>query len=179
MTHIKIDEQSKFLLIVILMSMLLFNNGLYLFVPLAILFIILYNLQEPFKPAVFSLIAIQHFVNITAAVWLANYLEKDVNYRSPSHGTAIVACSVGLIFLMAPMLYFQNKLPPQNRFSLKSYADKLSTERVMYAYIIAYFAAFSLGLVAFLFSGLTQIIYSLVKIKWILFLLFVVFVYST
>ena len=172
MTHIKIDEQSKFLLIVILIGMLLFKNGVYLFLPLTILYIILYNLQQPFKPAVFSLIVIQHFINISAAVWLANYLDKDVNYRSPSHGTAIVACSVGLIFLMSPILYFQNKIPQKNQFSLKTYVDKFSTERVMYAYIISYFAASSLGLVAFLFGGLTQIIFSLVKIKWIFFLLF-------
>ncbi len=172
MTHIKIDEQSKFLLIVILMSMLLYNNGIYLFATLAVLFIILYNLTQPFKPAVFSLIAVQHFINITAGVWLANYLEKDINYRSLSSATAIIACTIGLIFLMAPILYFQNKLPAQTRVSLKTYVDKLSSEKVMYAYIVAYFAASSLGLSAFLFSGLTQIIFSLVKIKWLLFLLF-------
>ena len=103
MTHIKIDEQSKFFLIVILMSMLLFNNGIYLFVPLAILYIILYYLQQPFMPAVFSLVAIQHFVNITAGVWLANYLEKDINYRSLSSATAIIASAIGLIFLLAPV----------------------------------------------------------------------------
>lgn len=172
MKHIKIDEQSKFLLVVILLSMLLFNNGVYLFVPLAVFFIIFYNLQQPFKPAVFSLIVAQHFVNIVAAVWLANYLEKDVNYRSPSQATAIIACSIGLVFLMAPILYFQNKLSAQTRFTLRGYVDQFSSEKVMYAYIIAYFATSSLGAVAFLFGGLTQIIFSLVKIKWILFLLF-------
>ena len=172
MKHIKIDEQSKFLLVVILLSMLLFNNGVYLFVPLAVFFIIFYNLQQPFKPAVFSLIVAQHFVNIVAAVWLANYLEKDVNYRSPSQATAIIACSIGLVFLMAPILYFQNKLPAQTRFTLRGYVDQFSSEKVMYAYIIAYFATSSLGAVAFLFGGLTQVIFSLVKIKWILFLLF-------
>jgi hypothetical protein len=172
MKHIKIDEQSKFLLIVILFSLLLFNNGFYMFLPLAVLYIILYNLQQPYKPAVFSLIAAQHFINIIAGVWLCNYLGKDINYRSPSQSTAIIACSIGLVFLMLPVLYFQNKIPAQTRFSLKTYADKFSTEKVMYAYIIAYFAASSLGSVAFLFGGFAQVIFSLVKIKWILFLLF-------
>ena len=139
------------------MSMLLFNNGIYLFVPLAILYIILYYLQQPFMPAVFSLVAIQHFVNITAGVWLANYLEKDINYRSLSSATAIIASAIGLIFLLAPVFYFQNKLPAQTRFSLKAYVDKLSSKKVMYAYIVAYFAASSLGLSAFLFSGFTKL----------------------
>ncbi|MEO6548213.1 MAG: hypothetical protein ABIN94_09445, partial [Ferruginibacter sp.] len=47
-----------------------------------------------------------------------------------------------------------------------------STQKIMYAYLVAFFTASSLGAAAFLFSGLTQIIFSLVKIKWMLFLLF-------
>ena len=154
------------------MSMLLFNNGIYLFIPLFVLYIILFNLQQPFKPAVFSLIAGYHFINIIAGVILCNYLEKDINYRSPSQSVAIIASSMGLFFLMAPVYYFQNKIPAQSRVSLKVYADKISSEKVMYAYIVSYFVASTLALSAFLFGGLTQIIVSLVKIKWMLFLLF-------
>jgi hypothetical protein len=172
MKYIKIDEQSKFLLMVLLISLLLFSNGWYMFLPALVLYILLYNLQQPNTPAVFSIITVQHFVNIIAAVWLCNYLGKDIDYNTRSRSTAIVACSIGLIFLMAPLLYFQNKIPPQTRESLRSYANKLSSQKVMYAYIIAYFAASSLGGVAFLFGGLTQIIFSLVKVKWLLFLLF-------
>jgi hypothetical protein len=172
MKHIKIDEQSKFFLVVILLSLLLFNNGLYLFLPALVLYFILYNFQQPNKPAVFSLVVVQHFFNISAAVWLANYLGRDVNYRSPSHATAIVASSIGLIFLMAPVYYFQNKIPAQTKASLRRYADRFSSEKVMYTYIISYFIASSLGGLAFLFGGLTQVIFSLVKIKWLLFLLF-------
>ena len=115
MKHIKIDEQSKFFLVVILISLLLFNNGIYMFVPTAILYIILYNLQQPLKPAVFSLVVITHFMSIIAGVWLANYLEKDINYRSPSQADAIIASSIGLIFLVAPIYYFQNKKTSQTK----------------------------------------------------------------
>jgi len=172
MKYIKIDEQSKFFLIVILLSLLLFNNGLYMFIPTAALYFILYNLQQPNRPGVFSIISLQHFVNIIAAVWLANYLGKDINYRSPSQATAIVASSIGLVFLMAPIYYFQNKIPPQTKVSLKSSIFRFSSEKVMYAYIISYFIFSTLGTMAFLFGGLTQVIFSLVKIKWLLFLLF-------
>ena len=170
--HIKIDEQSKLFLIVILLSLLLFDNGLYMFIPTAVFFLVLYNLQQPLKPAVFSLIVIQHFINIIAAALLANYLDKDINYRSPSQGTAIIASSIGLIFLMLPVYYFQKKIPAQTKAGLKFYADQFSSEKVMYAYIIAYFTFSALGGIAFLFSGLTQVIFSFVKVKWLLFLLF-------
>ncbi len=172
MKQIKIDEQSKFFFIVILISLLLFNNGVYMFLPTVVLYIVLYNLQQPLKPAVFSLVLITHFISIIAGVWLANYLEKEINYRSPSQASAIVASSIGLIFLIGPIIYFQNKVPAQTKASLKAYADQFSGERVMYAYIISYFTFSALGGVAFLFGGLTQIIISLVKVKWLLFLLF-------
>ena len=172
MKHIKIDEQSKFFLVVILLSLLLFDNGLYMFIPTAVLYFVLYNLQQPLKPAVFSLLVVQHFISIIAGVWLANYLDKDINYRSPSQATAIVASSFGLIFLMAPIYYFQKKIPVQTKLSLKEYADRFSVEKVMYAYIISYFTFSALGGLAFLFGGITQVIVSLVKIKWVLFLLF-------
>lgn len=172
MKHIKIDEQSKFFLVVILVSLLLFDNGLYMFIPAAALYFILYNLQQPNKPGVFSILTLQHFISIIATVWLANYLGKDINYRSPSQATAIVASSIGLVFLMAPIYYFQNKIPTQTKESLKSTIFLLSSTKVMYAYIISYFTFAALGGVAFLFGGLTQVIVSLVKIKWVLFLLF-------
>lgn len=172
MKHIKIDEQSKFLLIAILFSVLFFNNGIYMFLPFAALYVILYYLQQPYRPGVFSVIASYHFVNIIAGVWLCSYLGKNINYRSPSQATAIVACSVGLVFLMWPLIYIQDKIPAQTHLKLRVYAEKFSSEKVMYAYIVSYFITSSLGSAAFGFGGLTQVIFSFVKIKWILFLLF-------
>ena len=172
MKHIKIDEQSKFFLLVILLSLLLFDNGFYMAIPTAALYYILYNLQQPNKPGVFSIITLQHFLNIIAAVWLANYLGKDINYRSPSQASAVVASSFGLVFLMAPIYYFQNKIPAQTKETLRNSILRFSSQKVMYAYIISYFTFSTLGTMAFLFGGLTQVIFSLVKIKWLLFLLF-------
>ena len=170
--RIKIDEQSSFLLTVICLSLLLFNNGFYLFFPVAIIYLLLYLLQQPYKPGVFSLIAIQHFLQIAAAVWLCNYLGKDIDYNTRSRSTAIIASSIGLCCMLAPIIYYQHKIPNQSRKTLSSYVSNFSTQKVMYLYIITFFFASFLGSIAFLFGGLTQIIFSLVKIKWILFLLF-------
>lgn len=170
--RITIDQESQAFLLILLASLLLFNNGLYLLVPCAVLFYVLYNLQQPNKPGIFSVIALQHFMQIIAAVILCNYLGKDINYNTPSRSTAVVAASIGLIFLLAPVYYFQSKIPPQTISSLRQYAARLSTQKIMNLYIAAFFITNSLAAVAFLFSGLTQIIFSLVKVKWMLFLLF-------
>lgn len=172
MKAIKVDEQSSFLLVVICLSLLLFNNGFYLFFPVLIIYLVLYLLQQPYKPGVFSLIAIQHFLQIAAAVWLCNFLDKDINYNTHSRSTAIIASSVGLCFLMAPIIYYHRKMPSQSRKSLSEHVNIFSTQKVMYLYIISFFVASFLGSIAFIFGGFTQILISLVKIKWVLFLLF-------
>ncbi len=172
MKRIKVDEQSSFLLGAICISLLIFNNGFYLFFPVFIIYILLYRLQQPYKPGIFSLIAIQHFLQIAAAVWLCNFLEKDINYNTPSRSTAVIASSIGLCFLLSPIIYYQNKIPPQTIESLKQWVNQFSIEKVMYAYIVSFFVASFLGSIAFVFGGLSQIIISLVKVKWVLFLLF-------
>jgi hypothetical protein len=170
--RIKIDEQSSFLLAALCMSLLIFDNGFYLFFPVVVIYLLIYLLQQPYKPGVFSLIAMQHFMQIAAAVWLCNFLGKDINYNTPSRSTAVIASSIGLCFLLAPIIYYQSKIPNQSRNSLKDYIDHFSIDKVMYLYIISFFIASFLGTIAFLFGGFTQIIFSLVKVKWILFLLF-------
>ena len=170
--RIKIDEQSTFLLVTICLGLLLFDNGFYLFFPVAIIYALLYYLQEPYKPGVFSLIALQHFLQIAAAVWLCNYLGKDIDYNTNSRSTATIASSVGLCFMLAPIIYYHSKIPAQTRKSLFDYVSNYSTQKVMNLYIISFFIASFLGSIAFLFGGFTQIIFSLIKVKWILFLLF-------
>ena len=170
--RIKIDEQSSFLLTAMCLILLIFENGFYLFFPVLIIYLLLYLLQQPFKPGVFSLIALQHFLQIAAAVWLCNFLGKDINYNTPSRSTAVIASSIGLCFLLAPIIYYQNKIPTQSRKSLTGYISQFSIKKVMYLYIISFFGASFLGSIAFVFGGFAQILISLVKVKWILFLLF-------
>jgi hypothetical protein len=170
--RIKVDEQSSFLLLSMLLSLLLFPNGFYLFFPVLILYFLLYQMQQPYKPAIFTVLILQHFLQIATAVWLCNYLGKEIDYNTSNRSTAIVACSVGLVALMLPVLYVQNRLPQQSRTSLRNYSTTFSTEKVMYAYIISFFIASFLGSIAFVFGGFTQIIISVVKVKWVLFLLF-------
>jgi hypothetical protein len=172
MKRIKIDEQSSFLLMAVLFCLLLFPNGFYLFFPVMVLYFLLYQMQQPFKPAVFTVIILQHFLQIATAVWLCNYLGKDIDYNTRNRSTAIIASSVGLIALMLPVLYVQNRIPAQTLKSLRACTFEFSTQKVMYAYIIAFFTASFLGSIAFVFGGISQIIISFVKIKWVLFLLF-------
>jgi hypothetical protein len=169
---IKVDDLSMVFIVGVLLLCLVLNNGFYIFLPMLTLCVLIAFVQQPYKPGVFSLIIFQHFLQIAAGVWLCNYLDQDIDYNTASRSTATVAACIGLTFLMLPIIYFQAKIPEQNLTTLREAVTKFSSRKVMIAYMISFFVSSSLGSVAFLFGGLTQVIFSFVKIKWLLFLLF-------
>lgn len=172
MKNIKIDQLSLFIIFTLCVGLIPFNNGFYLFFPVAIFIFLFYWLQQPYKPGVFTLILVQHFLQIASAVWLCNYLNKEINYNTSSRSIAIMASSIGLCFLLAPIIHYHQSTRIQTKKSLYEFVKNFSTEKVMYLYIIFFFISALLGSIAFMFGGFTQVIFSLVNLKWLLFLLF-------
>jgi len=170
--RIIIDGESRAVFFILLACQYLFPNGFYLFVAVGIIYIVIYNLQQPLKPGIFTFVALFHFLQIIAGVWLANSVGKDINFRSVYLSEATIATSIGLLFLFFPIYYYQSKLPFMTLNGLKKYAERLSTNKVFNCYLVAFLTTSSLAAVAFAFGGFTQVIISFVKIKWLLFLLF-------
>ena len=172
MNSIKADAQSKFIFLMIVVCQLFFANGLYLFACVTTFFVLCYFVQKVHVSGVFTVMLAQHILQIIAGVWLCNYLDTGINYRSPETATATIVSLIGVIFLFIPIIYVQNDLPDITMADIKRSANQLSTERTFYCYIISFFVTASLGSVAASLPGLAQIIYSVVKIKWLFFLLF-------
>jgi hypothetical protein len=166
------DDAARGFLLLLLISQLFFTNGILLFVGMVIFFVLFNNLQQPFKPAVFTITLLYHFIQISASIWQSNNIGKEINYRSENTSYAIIASYIGLLFLFLPIVYYQNKIPKLSLHELKKHADRLSIDKTFRAYIISFFAMNALIGVAFLIPSLTQIIFSLGNIKWFLFLLF-------
>ena len=169
---IRLDELSIFLIFALILAQNLLMNGYYLFACYLLGLFLFNHLSQPFKPAVFTIIALNHLLQIVSGIWLANYLEKDINYRSIYTDRAIILSLVGMVCLFAPVIYEQNKLKKLNFNQLKVFSLKLSTQKTLYLYVAALFITSILSGLAFVFSGFTQIILSVVKIKWFFFLLF-------
>ena len=164
-TRIFLDEGSKGFLLLLLISQLFFTNGILLFGGLVIFFLLINVLHQPYKPSVFTIIFFYHFLQVSAAVWQSNYLDLEINYRSPSSQTAIIAAYIGLLFLFLPIAYFQNKLPALSINILKKHADRIAIDKTFRVYVIGFFAMNALTGIAFLLPSLTQIILSIGNIK--------------
>src|ERR1035437_4307606 len=172
MTNIKVDDGTKMILFIILISQLFFLNGFYLLICMSCFYIGVYFLQQPYKPSVFTIIFLYHFLQIIGGVWLANSLQNDINYRSESMGIATLVSLAGLLIMFAPIIYFQNKIPEITLTTFKKHADQLSINKTFYAYVIAFFVTGSLNGIRWLLPGYTQFILSIVLLKWVFFLLF-------
>ncbi len=169
---IKFDDGAQGFLVLLLFSQLFFTNGAYLFLGYLILGFVIYQLQQPLKPSVFSIIFLYHFLQIAANIWLSNYTGKDLNFRSYHMSEATVFSFIGLFVMFIPIIYYQHKIPTVSLESLRKYSYQLSIEKSFKAYIIAFFIANALGGIAFVLPGLSQLIISLMNIKWFFFLLF-------
>jgi hypothetical protein len=172
MNRLKIDELSKVLIIGLVFSQYFLLNGFYLFLPIIISVILFYYLQQPYKCSIFVIILFWHCIQIYAAPLLCDYLGNGIDDKTPNTSTAVILSSIGLIPLFIPAIWVQNKFPNQTLESLKKSVETFSINKVMYAYIVSFFLYTLLGSIAFLFGGLTQIIFWIVDIKWILFSLF-------
>jgi len=170
--RIVFDDGAQAFLIILLFSQLFFSNGLYLFFGALCFWGIFSKIQQPLKPSVFTIIFIYHFIQIAAGIWLSNYFGKDINYRSEHTDMATIFGFIGLVIMFLPILYFQNKIPNISIQNLRKHAERLSIKNSFKAYIIAFFVTNALGGLMFAFAGFSQIIVSIVNIKWFFFLLF-------
>jgi hypothetical protein len=171
-TKIYFDDGTKGFLIVLLISQLFFTNGIILFAGLIIFYLLINVLQQPYKPSVFTVMVFYHFLQISAGIWESNYLNEDINYRSPSTQYAVIACYIGMLVLFLPVAYYQNKIPALSLEKLKKHADRLSIDKTFKVYVVGFFAMNALTGIAFLIPSLTQVFISVSNIKWFLFLLF-------
>ena len=171
MNRLNIDSGVKLFLFIILFSQLFFPNGIYLFISMICLYVGIYYLQQPFKSSVFTIIFLYHFLQIIAGVWQATYLGNNIDYRTDNMGLATIISLIGLMVMFVPIIYYQNKIPALSFSILKEHADRLSINRTFYAYLIAFVITGLLNSVRFLLPGYTQVIISIVNLKWFFFLL--------
>jgi hypothetical protein len=108
-------------------------------------------------------------MQIMAGVWLCNYLGVDLTYKSNYTPIATIVSYFGIIAIYIPIIYFQSKIPHFSFDKIKNWATELSTRRTLEMYLIFFFISNSLALIAFSYSGFTQIIISCKNFKWFIF----------
>ena len=168
---VSVDSNSKYFLFCLFLALFFLDNSIYFIIGSALIAFVLNKLYYSYKPTIFILLFLYHFVQIISGIILVDFLGIDISYRTQLLGTATIFSYLGLIFLFIPIIYFQNKIPTLTFQKIKLFSQNLSVKRTFELYVAMFFIVNSLSLIAFKYEGLTQIIFSFRNIKWFIFLL--------
>lgn len=158
--------------IVVFILLLLWGNPFYMFISMAVLAFIIYCTAIAYIPPVLFFILFYHWVQVFSNVIGANYTGNEINYNSPNSGNAVILSYIGIVIMTLIFRWAITRLPFGSLDQMKKSARELSINNVMIAYIIMYFVAGFLSSISFALSGLTQIIFSIIQLKWAAFTLF-------
>lgn len=170
--RVKIEPGVKGILLLLLFGQLLFINGIYLFSCILVFYGILYYLQHPYKSSVFTIMYLYHLLQVYAGVLMYTYAGQDMNRAQEHMGVVTLASLIGLIIMFIPLIYYQHRFPPVTLEILKKHVNRFSINRSFNAYVTAFMIASFLTAIKFIYGGYTQIIVSLINVKWFFFLLF-------
>jgi hypothetical protein len=168
---VSIDGNTKYFLFCLFIALFFLDNSIYFVFGSGLIAFVLNKLYYSYKPTIFILLFLYHFVQIISGIILVDFLDIDISYRTQLLGTATIFSFLGLIALIIPIIYFQKKIPTLTFQQIKMFSQNLSVKRTFELYVAMFFIVNLLSIIAFQYEGLTQIIFSFRNIKWFIFLL--------
>lgn len=169
---IKFDKIVFFFSVVIVGLLMIWGNPLITLANFAVLYFIIYLLAYSYIPPVLFFILFYHWIQTYTTVVMSNYIGEDIDIKSENSSVAVLLCLGGILLMTIVYKSQLKKIIPYSLSDLRKAAENLSSTNILIIYIIFYFITNTLGSIAFSFPGLTQIIYSLIQLKWALFCLF-------
>jgi hypothetical protein len=169
---IKFESTVIFLAVVGVALLMMWGNPVLTLVSFAVLFAAVYYTGYAYIPPVMLFIIFYHWVQIYTTIILANYLDKDVNDGSDNASLAVLLSLAGLVVMMIVYNKQLKKVKFGSLAQMKDAAKELSATNILILYIGFYFLTNFFAAIAFSVAGLTQIIFSLIQLKWALFCLF-------
>ena len=146
---------------------LLLNNGVYVFICLATLLIIIKLLLFQRLPGIIPFSLVMQWVQVFAYILWMNFGNFDINYLSPNASTALLLSCAGLILISAILHMVVKKLGMPTRAFMESEAMKVNEKKLLVLYIISTVFLTSIGFVLGSTSGFAQILVSIADFKWI------------
>ena len=157
---------------VFLLGVLEFRNGVYLFVCMAALYLMLPLLFRNNRPGmiVFAF-ALQWVQVITYVIWM-NTFNRDINYYSNHADVAIICSCIGLIVIAAVFSLTINKVPLVSDASFAKAAKSFDEKKVLILYTGSTLFLGGLQYALGNNSGFAQILGTLASLKWIFLMIY-------
>jgi hypothetical protein len=155
-----------------LLGVLEFKNGLYLFICLAALYVMVALLFRNNRPGmiVFAF-ALQWVQVITYVIWM-NSFNRDINFYSHHADVAIICACIGLVVIALVFNLTVNKIPLPDHKEFAKEAKAFDEKKLLIVYSTATLFLGGLQYALGENSGFAQILGTLASLKWIFFMIY-------
>lgn len=168
--NVSVSRSVVLIIAISILSLTLFQNGIYLFLCFATVFGMVAMLWKYHRPGIIVFAFLLQWVQVvTYVVWM-NTLNKDVTYLSKSAPYALLVSCLGL-FLMAFIVSTGiRKLPIFSDLDFIKQAKLVNKRRLLTLYIFSTLFLSGIGFVFGNTSGLAQFLVTISLLKWIFFI---------
>jgi hypothetical protein len=151
----------------------LFQNGMYLFICLATLYLIIFLLWKSNRPGGVVFAFIMQWTQVFAFVIWRNSNGTGMNLHSPHSGTAVTFACLGLVLMAFIFSRRINALPAVRHSDFVAAAASINEKKIFVLYLFSTLflasAGFALGASG---GGLAQILITFGSVKWLFFLMY-------
>lgn len=146
---------------------LLLDNGLYLFICLATLLILVRLLWFQRHPGIIIFAFFLQWVQVVGFVWWMMSLGFRIDQFSSSAPIAVIVSCIGLILMAAVIRWRIKPLGMPSIEYLQSEALKINEKKLLLLYVISTAFLTSAGFIFGITSGFAQILTSIADLKWL------------
>ena len=166
-SNLKFSRQIRIPVWILCLSSLFVDNGLYLFICLVTLLILVRLLWFQRHPGIIIFAFFMQWVQVVGYVLWMISLGYSMDHGSPNAPTAVILCCIGLV-LMAFVMNVRIKPLGMPSFAfLHAEAAKINDKKLLLLYVISTALLTSVGFIFGITSGFAQILTSVSDLKWL------------
>jgi len=175
MRAINLDPKTIMMMLIMVLSSMVVENGLLNFLALLVLWLGIQLLWRPQFSPVFSFIFVYSWIQASIRIFQANILNLEINKLAEMGGDVYWASALsllGLAMLAIGMRFGLGRIDSFEQNEFRSELDGRPSLFWFYCYVAALAFALILQVITFVVPGLSQPIIALANLKWAFFWLF-------
>ena len=173
-------NELKLILIVLLVSTLFLNNGIFLFLCFLGIMMIVSTMWKPYRPSILLFCFILQWMQVVAYVLWLNSMDITINEKYKTVPYAIIEALISTVLMAFTVNYMTRKSMDFTLEDLVREAKKWNKRKILVLYGLSTFFLSSVGFIfSDMKSGVTQILVTVQDIKWLFLMVYGIILWST
>jgi hypothetical protein len=173
-------NELKVILIIVLVTLLFWNNGIFLFMCFLAVMLIVSILWKPYRPSILLFCFLMQWMQVVAYVLWLNSMGITINEKYKTVPFAIIEALLSTVLMAVTVNYMTRKSMRFTFDELAREARKWDKRKVLILYALSTVFLSSVGFIfSDMKSGVTQILVTIQDIKWLFLMVYGIILWST